>query len=50
MTMLPYEDIVKAVSLGFSEYNSIAEFFGLPEQLVRDAVDYYTGPCGLRFE
>lgn len=45
--LLPYEEIVQAVDLGFTECWSIAEFLGLPERFVRDAIAYYSGPCGL---
>ena len=27
----------------------LAEYFEVPEDLIQQAVDYYTGPCGLVF-
>ena len=31
------------------ETSKLAEYFEVPEDLIQQAVDYYTGPCGLSF-
>lgn len=46
--VLPYEELKKALELGFREISQLAEYFEVSEEMVRKAVDYYTGPCGLR--
>lgn len=47
--VLPFEDLEEAVESGARELWELAERFDLPEQMVKKAIDYYTGPCGLSF-
>lgn len=47
--VLPYEALCEAVRQGIAEPAQLAEYFEVSEQMIRKAVDYYTGPCGLRF-
>lgn len=47
--LLPFEDLNKAVGQGIREAWELAEYFELPEDLILEAVEYYTGPCGLAF-
>lgn len=34
---------------GYREVWELAEYFEVPEDLIRQAIEYYTGPCGLSF-
>lgn len=47
--VLPYETLKAAMERGLTEPTQLAEFFEVPERMVQKAIDYYTGPCGLRF-
>ena len=47
--LLPFDDLNDAVSRGIREAWELAEHFELPEALIREAVEYYTGPCGMKF-
>ena len=47
--VIPYEALCEAVRQGITEPSLLAEHFEVPERMIRKAVDYYTGPCGLRF-
>lgn len=47
--VLPYKALKRAMKQGFTEPAQLAEYFEVPEQMVRKAIEYYTGPCGLCF-
>lgn len=47
--VLPYEALKGAMEGGLTELAQLAEYFEVPEQMIRKAIAYYTGPCGLRF-
>ena len=47
--VLPYESLKRAMRQGFTEPAQLAEYFEVSEQMVQKAIEYYTGPCGLRF-
>ena len=47
--LLPFDEMETAMALGHIEIYELAEYFTLPEDLIRRAIDYYTGPCGLSF-
>ena len=38
-----------AMEAGYTELYQLAEYFEVPEDLIQQAVEYYTGPCGLSF-
>lgn len=48
-TILPYDDMLRAMRSGLTTPWDLAERFHVTERLVRKAYDYYTGPCGLTF-
>lgn len=45
---LPFPALQKAVREGFREPWELAEYFDLPEEFIRRAVSYYTGPRALK--
>lgn len=47
--LLPVERLRAAMQNGITEVWELAEFFNVSESLIMDAVEFYTGPCGLRF-
>lgn len=47
--LLPFEEMEAAIAQGNTEIYELADYFTLPEDLIRQAIDYYTGPCGLTF-
>lgn len=47
--VLPYIEMLKAMRAGDTTAFALAERFGITEDLVHKAYDYYTGPCGLTF-
>ncbi len=47
--LLPYDVLLGAFEQGLREPWELAEHFDLPEDFIRKAVDYYTGPMGLNF-
>lgn len=47
--LLPYEEMRAAMKSGYREVWELAEYFEVPEDLIRQAIEYYTGPCGLSF-
>ena len=47
--MIPEADLNAAVANGHTEAWDLAELFGVTEDLVHKAYNYYTGPCGLQF-
>jgi hypothetical protein len=47
--VLPFEELRAAVLDGCQEIWQLADRFSVSEDFVREAIDYYTGPCGLRF-
>ena len=47
--LLPFEEMKAAITQGNTEIYELADYFTLPEDLIRQAIDYYTGPCGLSF-
>lgn len=40
---LPFEELKSAVDRGYREPWQLAEYFGVPEEAVRKALDYWTG-------
>ena len=48
--VLPFDDMLAAMRSGHTTLWDLAEYFGVTENMIRKAYDYYTGPCGLRFE
>ena len=46
---LPYESLLEAMREGFREPWQLAEYFDLPEEFVRRALHYYSGPRALSF-
>ena len=47
--LLPFGEMRAAMEAGYTELYQLAEYFEVPEDLIQQAVDYYTGPCGLSF-
>lgn len=47
--LLPFEEMRTAIHSGYTESYELAEYFDVTEDLIRQAIEYYTGPCGLRF-
>lgn len=47
--VLPYREMLQAMKAGDTTAFALAEHFGITEDLVHKAYDYYTGPCGLQF-
>ena len=48
--LLPFNEMKAAIAQGNTELYELAEYFSLPESVIRQAIDYYTGPCGFAFE
>lgn len=48
--LLPFEEMRAAMDAGYTEVWELAEYFEVPEEFIRQAIDYYTGPCGLSFQ
>lgn len=46
--LLPVEQLRAAMQNGITEVWELAEFFNVSESLILDAVEFYTGPCGLK--
>lgn len=44
---IPYEELREAMRNGVREPWQLAEYFDLPEEFVRRAISYYTGPRAL---
>lgn len=47
--VLPFHDMLQAMKAGDTTAFALAEHFGITEDLIHKAYDYYTGPCGLQF-
>ena len=47
---LPFAALQEAMAEGFCQPWELAEYFDVSEQLVRQALQYYTGPKALRFQ
>lgn len=47
--LLPFERMRGAIRGGITQIYELSEFFNVSEDKVREAIDYYTGPCGLSF-
>ena len=47
--LLPFDEMRTAMEEGYTEPYQLAEYFEVPEDLIQQAVEYYTGPCGLSF-
>lgn len=47
--LLPFSEMRAAMKAGYTELYQLAEYFEVPEDLIQQAVEYYTGPCGLSF-
>lgn len=48
--LLPFEEMRATVDAGYTEVWELAERFEVTEDFVQEAIDYYTGPCGLSFQ
>lgn len=48
--LLPFDEMRAAMDAGYTEVWELAERFEVTEDFVQEAVDYYTGPCGLSFQ
>lgn len=47
--LLPADELEAAMKDGYETTWALADYFQVPEGLIRGAVDYYTGPCGIVF-
>lgn len=48
--LMPYEEVCRAMARGFTEPWSLAEYFCVTEDFVRQALGYYRDARGLRFD
>lgn len=48
--LLPFDRLQKAMADGDTEAYQLADRFEVPEEFVRQAVQYYTDACGLHFD
>lgn len=48
--LLPFDEMRAAMDAGCTETWELADRFEVTEEFVREAIDYYTGPCGLSFQ
>lgn len=48
--LLPFEEMRAAMDGGYTEPHELADYFEVTEDLIREAIAYYTGPCGLSFQ
>lgn len=48
--LLPFEEMRAAMEAGYVEPWELAEYFEVTEDFVQEAINYYTGPCGLCFQ
>ena len=47
--MLPAEELRAAMEYGHTTVWELAEYFSVPEDDIRDAIEYYTCNCGIEF-
>lgn len=47
--LLPFDELRGAIKNGYNTIFELSEYFMVSEDTVSQAVEYYTGPCGLRF-
>lgn len=47
--LLPFDEMRGVIRGGVTQIYELAEYFSVPEDLIRSAIDYYTGPKGLVF-
>lgn len=47
--LLPFNEVREAIRNGYTEPYQLAEFFSVSERFVRQALEYYSGPCGYSF-
>ena len=47
--LLPFEKMRGVIKAGCAQIYELSEFFNVSEELVLEAIEYYTGPCGLTF-
>lgn len=47
--IIPFDELAPLVRSGLQPWE-LAERFRVSEKMVKKAIDYYTGPCGLRFD
>lgn len=47
---LPFRSLRQAMQEGFQEPWQLAEYFEMPEDFIRRAIAYYTGPRALHFD
>lgn len=47
--LLPFKELRGVIRRGVFQVCELAEYFTVSEDLVRQAIEYYTGPCGLTF-
>ena len=48
--LLPFEKMRGVIQAGYTQIYELSEFFNVSEEMVLEAIDYYTGPCGLTFD
>jgi len=47
--LLPFEELRGAIINGYTTRFELSEYFMVSEDTVSEAIEYYTGPCGLEF-
>ena len=47
--LLPFEKMRGVIKAGCAQIYELSELFNVSEEMVSEAIEYYTGPCGLRF-
>ena len=48
--LLPFEKMRGVIKAGCTQIYELSEFFNVSEEMVLEAIEYYTGPCGLTFD
>lgn len=46
---LSYKKLLRAMQSGHTEAYDLADYFGVTEEMIRKAYQYYTEACGLKF-
>lgn len=47
--LLPFERMRGVIKAGYTQIYELSEIFNVSEDMVTEAIEYYTGPCGLTF-
>lgn len=47
--LLPFDEMRGVVQSGVTQIFELSEYFNVSEEKVSEAIEYYTGPCGLTF-